>query len=185
MNLGQPKYKPDVIKQTKEIEEYRQKMMEEAQKNGKIIIQTQNGENKELNNSEIVTMLRQYQAQLQQNSVVMNTMQERINNQQETINAFSKEKIMIQTPAGEHKELKNNEIVTMLQQYQGQFQQNNTLIRSMQMRIKTQEETINSLQTETFEYKNKVQLTITEKEVVINPLEVAYVETLSKLNTHS
>ena len=125
---GKPKYKPDVIQQTKEIEEHRKKMFEESQRNGKIMIQMANGENKVLNNQQIVQMLQQYQSQLNQNTTIIGEMQERIN---------------------------------------------------------TQQEIINSQQNEFSEYKNKVELTILEKDTVVLPEEGVYIETLSQSETGS
>jgi glycosyltransferase involved in cell wall biosynthesis len=65
---GDPSNKPDVLKQIKEIEAERAKMIEEHQKNngnGKIIL-NQNGNNIELNNQQIVQLLQQQQEKLQE-----------------------------------------------------------------------------------------------------------------------
>ncbi len=68
---GEPKNKPDVLKQIKEIEEERRKMaMEHQQKQqeqgeGKIIL-NQNGQNIELNNQQIVQIMQKQQEQLVQ-----------------------------------------------------------------------------------------------------------------------
>ena len=66
---GDPKNKPDVLKQIKEIEAGRRKMVEDhkqkQQTEGKIIL-NQNGENIELNNQQIVQIMQKQQEQLQQ-----------------------------------------------------------------------------------------------------------------------
>ena len=65
---GDPSNKPDVLKQIKEIEAERAKMIEEHQRNnanGKIIL-NQNGNNIELNNQQIVQLLQQQQEKLQE-----------------------------------------------------------------------------------------------------------------------
>tara|TARA_Y100000768_G_C23964167_1_gene677008 strand:+ start:57 stop:1577 length:1521 start_codon:yes stop_codon:yes gene_type:complete len=62
---GDPSNKPDVLKQIKEIEDERKKMMEQNQANGKIIL-NQDGKQMELNNQQIVQIIQQQQQQLQQ-----------------------------------------------------------------------------------------------------------------------
>ena len=65
---GDPSNKPDVLKQTKEIEEERKQMaMQNAanQGNSKIVL-NQNGENIELNNQQIAQILQQQQEQIKQ-----------------------------------------------------------------------------------------------------------------------
>lgn len=68
---GDPKNKPDVLKQIKEIEAGRRKMVEDQkqkqQTEGKIIL-NQNGENIELNNQQIVQIMQKQQEQLQKMS---------------------------------------------------------------------------------------------------------------------
>jgi|TARA_B110000259_G_scaffold111986_1_gene127885 glycosyltransferase involved in cell wall biosynthesis len=68
---GDPKNKPDVLKQIKEIEAERRKMVEDhkqkQQTEGKIIL-NQNGENIELNNQQIVQIMQKQQEQLQKMS---------------------------------------------------------------------------------------------------------------------
>ena len=61
---GDPKNKPDVLKQIKEIEEERKKMTTE-QNNSRIIV-NQNGKNIELNNQQVVNILKQQQEQIRQ-----------------------------------------------------------------------------------------------------------------------
>ena len=61
---GEPKNKPDVLKQIKEIEEERKKMSTE-QNNSKIVV-NQNGKNIELNNQQVVEILKQQQEQIKQ-----------------------------------------------------------------------------------------------------------------------
>ena len=59
---GEPKNKPDVLKQIKEIEEQR-KLMSNQHQNGKIIL-NQNGQQVELNNQQIVEIIHKQQEQL-------------------------------------------------------------------------------------------------------------------------
>ena len=68
---GDPENKPDVLKQIKEIEEERGKMIQQQQQqgNGKIIL-NQNGQQVELNNQQIVQIMQQQQEQLQKLSQV-------------------------------------------------------------------------------------------------------------------
>jgi glycosyltransferase involved in cell wall biosynthesis len=68
---GDPKNKPDVLKQIKEIEEERKKMIQQQQQgNGKIIL-NQNGQQIELNNQQIVQIMQQQQEQLQKLSQLL------------------------------------------------------------------------------------------------------------------
>merc|ERR1712086_760375 len=69
---GDPENKPDVLKQIKEIEEERRKMIEQQQGNGngKIIL-NQNGKQVELNNQQIVQIMQQQQEQLQKFSQLL------------------------------------------------------------------------------------------------------------------
>ena len=62
---GEPEMKPDVLKQIKEIEKEREKMMAEAQhrNEGQISI-TQDGKNIPLSNTQIVQILQKQQEQL-------------------------------------------------------------------------------------------------------------------------
>jgi glycosyltransferase involved in cell wall biosynthesis len=63
---GDPINKPDVLKQIKEIEEQRKKMMEDSKnQNGKIIL-NQNGNHVELNNQQIVQIMRQQQQKIEE-----------------------------------------------------------------------------------------------------------------------
>ena len=67
---GDPENKPDVLKQIKEIEEERRKMIQQQQGNGKIIL-NQNGQQVELNNQQIVQIMQQQQEQLQKFSQLL------------------------------------------------------------------------------------------------------------------
>jgi hypothetical protein len=68
---GDPENKPDVLKQIKEIEEERRKMIQERQQgNGKIVL-NQNGQQVELNNQQIVQIMQQQQEQLQKLSQLL------------------------------------------------------------------------------------------------------------------
>ena len=85
---GLPKYKPDVLKQTAEIEEKRRQQMEEMQKNGngsQIILQQSNGDNIALNNNQIVDILKQQQQQLQSNKDVFDKMKAELDKRGEYI----------------------------------------------------------------------------------------------------
>jgi glycosyltransferase involved in cell wall biosynthesis len=85
---GEPKNKPDVLKQIKEIEEERKKMAMEhnkkMQEEGKIIL-TQNGENIQLNNEQIVQIMRKQQEQLQLFSKLLQEKDEKIKKLEEKI----------------------------------------------------------------------------------------------------
>ena len=80
---GEPKNKPDVLKQIKEIEEERKKMALAQQNNsnngGKIVI-NQDGKNIELNNNQIVEILQKQQQQLQIFSKLLQEKDSIINN---------------------------------------------------------------------------------------------------------
>jgi glycosyltransferase involved in cell wall biosynthesis len=60
---GLPKYKPDVLKQTKEIEERRRKMQKESN-DGKIILTDTTGNKRELKNTELLEIFNKQRAQL-------------------------------------------------------------------------------------------------------------------------
>lgn len=91
---GEPSNKPDVIKQTKEIEERRSKDMENS---GKIVMQDQSGNNRTLTSSEVVDVIKTLQkenAELKQGG------------------------IMMETPNGEKRILTNQEITTVIKKLQ-------------------------------------------------------------------
>jgi glycosyltransferase involved in cell wall biosynthesis len=70
---GLPKYKPDVLKQTKEIEERRKKMTEERNANASIFITDNSGNKRQLTSYEIVEMMKKQQSQLEtQNKFIQN-----------------------------------------------------------------------------------------------------------------
>lgn len=89
---GDPKNKPDVLKQIKEIEEERRKMAIEHQQkqqeqgDGKIIL-NQNGENIELNNQQIVQIMQKQQEQLQKFSKLLQEKDEKIKHLEEVISS--------------------------------------------------------------------------------------------------
>ena len=58
---GDPSNKPDVLKQIKEIEEKRKKMLEDSKNDSGKIILNQNGNHIELNNQQIVQIMQQQQ----------------------------------------------------------------------------------------------------------------------------
>jgi len=76
---GDPENKPDVLKQIKEIEEERKKMIKQQQEqaNAKIIL-NQNGQQTELNNQQVVQIMQQQQDQLQQLSQLIQERDKRI-----------------------------------------------------------------------------------------------------------
>ena len=80
---SEPKNKPEVLKQIKEIEEERKKMAMSPQNNsnngGKIVI-NQDGKNIELNNNQIVEILQKQQEQLQIFSKLLQEKDSIINN---------------------------------------------------------------------------------------------------------
>ena len=86
---GHPKNKPDVLKQIKEIEEERKKMAQEnANNQGKIIL-NQNGENIELNNQQIVEIMKKQQEQLQQLSKLLHSKDAKIESLQNEISKIN------------------------------------------------------------------------------------------------
>ena len=82
---GLAKYKPDVLKQTAEIEERRKKKMDEMMQQqqqarggeGQIIIQ-QNGKNVPLSNHQVVAVLKQQQEKLQKNDTMISDLNKRM-----------------------------------------------------------------------------------------------------------
>lgn len=71
---GLPKYKPDVLRQTKEIEENRKKMMEEQknkQLNSQIMVTDTSGNKRQLKNSEIVDIIKKQQVQIESQEKVI------------------------------------------------------------------------------------------------------------------
>ena len=97
-DAGDPKNKPDVLKQIKEIEEDRRKMAMEHQKRqkeqgeGKIVL-NQNGQNIELNNQQIVQIMQKQQEQLKEFSKLLIEKDEKIKQLEDVINNKSKENI--------------------------------------------------------------------------------------------
>ena len=81
---GHPKNKPDVLKQIKEIDEERKKMISKQQGEGKIVL-NQNGENIELNNQQIVQIMQKQQEQLQKLSKILQEKDEKIKELEEEI----------------------------------------------------------------------------------------------------
>ena len=77
---GLPKYKPDVLKQTAEIEEKRKKEAEEMRKNGggQIMLQQANGDSIALNNNQIVNILKQQQDKLKNHQEIIDTMKQEL-----------------------------------------------------------------------------------------------------------
>ena len=89
--LGMPKYKPDVLQQTKEIEKRRAKMAQEHNKNAPIVVQGDDGSERQLNNVEIVTMLRKYQGQLNQANQIIHTLKTKVTSQEAVIEQLQME----------------------------------------------------------------------------------------------
>ena len=122
---GDPENKPDVLKQIKEIEEERKKMIQQQQQgNGKIIL-NQNGKQIELNNEQIVQIMQQQQEQLhkfskllQEKDKIIEQLQNKdkdsfINNKL-TNKIEELNKLIIEKDVKNHKleeELKNNRIM--------------------------------------------------------------------------
>ena len=78
--LGMPKYKPDVLKQTAEIEEKRKKQEEQMRKNGngQIMLQQANGDSIALNNNQVVSIIKQQQDKLKNHQETFNTMKQEL-----------------------------------------------------------------------------------------------------------
>lgn len=76
---GLPKYKPDVLKQTKEIEERRKKMSNQT---GKIMIQGPDGKQKELSPGDAVEMMKKQQGQMKTMEKLLLEMQNKLVEQQ-------------------------------------------------------------------------------------------------------
>ncbi len=119
---GHPKNKPDVIKQMKEIKERREKAaMEEASKQGSIMVQQEGKMPKVLTNQEILDLLNSKDNQLKQLMQIVNMkdkelnelkeqnrkMKEENNKSEETLLLY-KEKIDLLTKINEAYENKNN-----------------------------------------------------------------------------
>lgn len=95
---GDPKMKPDVLKQIKEIEEKREQMVKEEmakqQANGQIMLQQPGKPPMALNNQQIVEMIQQQQTQIQQlvarcqdSDQTINNLQQRLMNNNGAVNA--------------------------------------------------------------------------------------------------
>ena len=73
---GEPKHKPDVLKQTQELKEQREAMQQEAMlKQGSITVTSSDGSKKQLNMQEVIELLQKQQEQLQQQHLQMQQMQ--------------------------------------------------------------------------------------------------------------
>ena len=94
---GLPKHKPDVLKQTAEIEERRKKMAEDmAKQNGKIMVTQKDGKTVELNNGQLLDLLKSQQAkiteqqqQLVKNNDIFKKMKQELDNRQTMINKMN------------------------------------------------------------------------------------------------
>jgi glycosyltransferase involved in cell wall biosynthesis len=89
---GTVKYKPDVIKQTREIKEKREEM---ARNNTPITTTDSCGNKKVLTNTEIVKIIESQQNQLKQNQELLNMMNNKINSLQKIINDKDNEILQI------------------------------------------------------------------------------------------
>ena len=154
---GKPKYKPDVIKQTKEITERRQKLQADAnaKQNGNIVLQQPDGKNVTLNNVQIVQLLKQQQEKVKQTTVLVNKLTQKDEENKEIIQQLQDQ---INTLTNENTKLSENQTNTpinnnpiILQQSDGtkipltnvQIVQ---LLKQQQSKINTQNETITQLQ---------------------------------------
>jgi len=111
-DLGKPEHKPDVIKQTKEIEEKRKQRTEEMNKNSPIIIEDHNGNKREINNLEAVTMFKNMQAQLFKASSLINSLKSRISDQDKTILELQEELTSLKKLSEE--QVEDNENITFV-----------------------------------------------------------------------
>ena len=153
---GKPKYKPDVIKQTKEITERRQKLQADAnaKQNGNIVLQQPDGKNVTLNNVQIVQLLKQLQEKVKQTTALVNKLTQKdeenkkiIQQLQDQINTLTNEKTKL-SENQTNTPINNNPII--LQQSDGtkipltnvQIVQ---LLKQQQSKINTQNETITQL----------------------------------------
>ena len=82
---GKPKYKPDVLEQTKNLQEHRDNRKREQLKNSPITITDQSGTTRTLNNIEIRDMLRNYQAKIIETTSIIESLHNRCDSQKETI----------------------------------------------------------------------------------------------------
>ena len=94
---GKPDMKPDVIKQTKEIEMRRSK---EAADNGKIVVQDSEGNNKELSTPEVVNIIKNLQAE------------------NEHLKKQGGHQLIMQGPDGTNKTLSNDELAHIIRSMQ-------------------------------------------------------------------
>lgn len=118
--LGKPKYKPDVIKQTKELKEKRMRMAQQQTKDAPIMVKNSDGIEKQLNNIEIVELLTQYQQKLKENNTLFQSMKNHISEQdkmikhlQDELNSFknnSDERETINFTITEKKEVESTEL---------------------------------------------------------------------------
>lgn len=83
-DLGLPKYKPDVLKQTKEIEEKRQKQMKEH-----MMKQMNEPKNQQL--TQLINEIKKRDEKLQENNKIFETMKQQFLKQQEMIGNLQKE----------------------------------------------------------------------------------------------
>lgn len=102
---GLPKYKPDVLQQTKEIEERRAKQRNDMIKNGggdsNIVVQNPDGTSEVLNNKQIVNVMQKQLNDIKQlNSMVQQMKQELVNKD-----------LLIQQLKNELDEFKNSDII--------------------------------------------------------------------------
>lgn len=89
-DLGLPKHKPDVIKQTLEIEEKRNEQRKNMM-NTSISITQPNGETKTLNNEQVISILKQQQEKLKQNLDTIQKMKNELTEKNNTITRMEKE----------------------------------------------------------------------------------------------
>lgn len=99
--LGLPKYKPDVLKQTKEIQEKREKQMKEQ-----MMKQMQKPENQKLN--QLMNEIKKRDEKLQENNTIFETMKKQMLQQQQIIQTLTNENETLKTQI--KKIMENNNI---------------------------------------------------------------------------
>jgi glycosyltransferase involved in cell wall biosynthesis len=125
---GEPVMKPDVLKQTKEIEERRQ---QEANNNGKIVMQDKDGNSKELSTPEVVNIIQSLQREnemLKQNGANTLTMETPQGNRQislqetvEIIKALQQENMSLKSNIKDHSVNSTQNDVNMFDNNNKQF----------------------------------------------------------------
>lgn len=107
---GEPKMKPDVLKQTREIEEERSKMMQQQQANAPIMVSKDGGQPTALTNPEIIQIINSQRADIQMLQQKNQELQQiAINLQQQIIQSAAYQQVVILE--GRIKELESKIVV--------------------------------------------------------------------------